>query len=227
MILTLRAWYALLVRSHHLLAARHNPRNLLLMFASGAARALAARAVRTRNTLLHSSQANSIGMTSPTKRHISNGVDSITSTTVTPQMLLLLTLAMSWGGPVLGQTQKQSLDGLGRPSHAAGALQQLPYNHLGLVVDLGVGLWAWPVPWDVDSDGDFDLLVSCPTNHPMACGYSKTKARLKKSFLSLNPASVSARPCTTSRRAMWTAKCASCRQAGVSRLHFERDGQQN
>ncbi len=41
-------------------------------------------------------------------------------------------------------------------------LKQLPYNNPGLVVDLGVGLWAWPVPWDVDSDGDFDLLVSCP-----------------------------------------------------------------
>ncbi len=44
----------------------------------------------------------------------------------------------------------------------AQTLRQLPYNHPGLVVDLGVGLWAWPVPWDVDKDGDFDLLVSCP-----------------------------------------------------------------
>ena len=41
-------------------------------------------------------------------------------------------------------------------------LEPLRYNHPGLVVDLGVGLWAWPVPWDVDQDGDFDLLVSCP-----------------------------------------------------------------
>ena len=38
----------------------------------------------------------------------------------------------------------------------------LPYNHPGLVVDLGVGLWAWPVPCDADGDGDFDLIVSCP-----------------------------------------------------------------
>ncbi|MCC6510506.1 MAG: VCBS repeat-containing protein, partial [Pirellulaceae bacterium] len=44
----------------------------------------------------------------------------------------------------------------------AASLTQLPYNHPGLTVDLGVGLWAWPVPWDVDNDGDFDLLVSCP-----------------------------------------------------------------
>ncbi len=41
-------------------------------------------------------------------------------------------------------------------------LERLPYNHPGLVVDLGVGLWAWPVPCDADGDGDFDLLVSCP-----------------------------------------------------------------
>lgn len=44
----------------------------------------------------------------------------------------------------------------------AQALTKLPYNHPGLVVDLGVGLWAWPVPCDADGDGDFDLIVSCP-----------------------------------------------------------------
>ncbi len=44
----------------------------------------------------------------------------------------------------------------------AQALERLPYNHPGLVVDLGVGLWAWPVPCDADGDGDFDLIVSCP-----------------------------------------------------------------
>lgn len=41
-------------------------------------------------------------------------------------------------------------------------LKQLAYNNPGLVVDLGVGLWAWPIPWDVDQDGDMDLIVSCP-----------------------------------------------------------------
>ena len=44
----------------------------------------------------------------------------------------------------------------------ASALERLPWNHPGLVVDLGVGLWAWPVPCDADGDGDFDLVVSCP-----------------------------------------------------------------
>lgn len=41
-------------------------------------------------------------------------------------------------------------------------LQPLQYNHPGLEVDLGVGLWAYPIPLDYDSDGDMDLLVGCP-----------------------------------------------------------------
>ena len=49
----------------------------------------------------------------------------------------------------------------GSVAHAE-ELTRLPYNHPGLVVDLGVGLWAWPVPCDADGDGDFDLIVSCP-----------------------------------------------------------------
>ena len=43
-----------------------------------------------------------------------------------------------------------------------GRLTQLAYNHPGLTVDLGVGLWAWPVPWDANGDGHWDLIVSCP-----------------------------------------------------------------
>src|SRR5690606_9645583 len=41
-------------------------------------------------------------------------------------------------------------------------LAPLAYNNPGLVVDLGVGLWAWPTVWDADGDGDYDLIVSCP-----------------------------------------------------------------
>ncbi len=48
-----------------------------------------------------------------------------------------------------------------QPSSAT-PLTRLPYNHPGLVVDLGVGLWAWPIPGDADGDGDYDLVVSCP-----------------------------------------------------------------
>ncbi len=41
-------------------------------------------------------------------------------------------------------------------------LQPLEYNNPGLQVDLGVGLWAFPLPIDYDDDGDLDLLVGCP-----------------------------------------------------------------
>lgn len=41
-------------------------------------------------------------------------------------------------------------------------LQRLKYNNPGLVVDLGVGLWAWPMPMDYNQDGKVDLLVACP-----------------------------------------------------------------
>lgn len=40
-------------------------------------------------------------------------------------------------------------------------LQRLKYNNPDLVVDLGVGLWAWPMPVDYNSDGKMDLLVAC------------------------------------------------------------------
>jgi len=44
---------------------------------------------------------------------------------------------------------------------AADGLQQLKYNNPGLVVDLGVGLWALPLPCDYDGDGDMDMVVAC------------------------------------------------------------------
>lgn len=42
------------------------------------------------------------------------------------------------------------------------ALERVKFNHPGLTVDLGVGLWAWPVPADARGDGRFDLFVACP-----------------------------------------------------------------
>jgi glycerophosphoryl diester phosphodiesterase len=51
------------------------------------------------------------------------------------------------------------------PLLAAGkepGLEPLKYNNPGLVVDLGVGLWAFPMPIDLNGDGILDLAVSCP-----------------------------------------------------------------
>ena len=45
---------------------------------------------------------------------------------------------------------------------SAQSLEGLRYNNPGLVVDLSVGLWAFPLPMDWDGDGDLDLLVGCP-----------------------------------------------------------------
>lgn len=45
---------------------------------------------------------------------------------------------------------------------AAPGLERLKYNHPGLTVDLGVGLWAFPLPMDLNGDGKMDLAVSCP-----------------------------------------------------------------
>jgi hypothetical protein len=51
---------------------------------------------------------------------------------------------------------------LGSAAFSAPALEKLEYNHPGLVVDLGVGLWAFPLPMDLNGDGRLDLAVSCP-----------------------------------------------------------------
>lgn len=40
-------------------------------------------------------------------------------------------------------------------------LERLSYNNPGLLVDLGVGLWAWPLPMDYNDDGLTDLVVVC------------------------------------------------------------------
>jgi len=41
-------------------------------------------------------------------------------------------------------------------------LEPLPYRNPGLVTDLNVGLYAFPLPIDWDGDGDLDLVVGCP-----------------------------------------------------------------
>ena len=41
------------------------------------------------------------------------------------------------------------------------ALARLAYNNPGTLADLGVGLWAWPLPMDYNQDGLMDLVVVC------------------------------------------------------------------
>lgn len=50
-------------------------------------------------------------------------------------------------------------------AQGAASLEPIKYNHPGLIVDLGVGLWALPLPMDYDGDGDHDL-VAVTTNRP-------------------------------------------------------------
>ena len=40
-------------------------------------------------------------------------------------------------------------------------LEPLSYNNPDLLVDLGVGLWAWPLPMDYNDNGLTDLVVVC------------------------------------------------------------------
>lgn len=68
-----------------------------------------------------------------------------------PVFLLMLFLGLSVKGAATGTA----------------GLPRLPYNHPGLVTELGVGLWAWPLPMDYNGDGLMDLVVVC-TGKPSA-----------------------------------------------------------
>src|SRR5687768_6580867 len=47
-------------------------------------------------------------------------------------------------------------------AHAADeVLPRLKHHNPGTLVDLGVGLWAWPLPIDYNKDGLMDLVVVC------------------------------------------------------------------
>ncbi len=47
------------------------------------------------------------------------------------------------------------------PAPAAGTMPRLAHQNPGLLADLGVGLWAWPLPIDYNRDGRMDLVVVC------------------------------------------------------------------
>ncbi len=47
------------------------------------------------------------------------------------------------------------------PKAAEEVLPRLAHNNPGTLADLGVGLWAWPLPLDYNEDGLMDLVVVC------------------------------------------------------------------
>ena len=77
--------------------------------------------------------------------------------------------------------------------------QRMKYNNTELVVDLGVGLEAWPLPTDYDGDGDYDLLVNCPdkpyngvyffenTEGNVKMPVFKSGVRISKAYVNIQP----------------------------------------
>jgi hypothetical protein len=47
---------------------------------------------------------------------------------------------------------------------AANRLEPLYHGNAALITDLGVGLWAWPLPMDYNGDGRIDLVIVCTDN---------------------------------------------------------------
>jgi predicted neuraminidase len=75
----------------------------------------------------------------------------------------------------------------GRADAAQSKLQPLSYNHPGLVVDLGVGLWAWPMPVDYNRNGRIDLLVACPDNPSNGVWFFENAGELGEKFPVFKP----------------------------------------
>jgi len=59
--------------------------------------------------------------------------------------------------PSFGELEFNNLE----VARTVGRVPKLAYRNPGLVVDLGVGLWSWPLPMDFNGDGLMDLVVVC------------------------------------------------------------------
>jgi hypothetical protein len=76
-------------------------------------------------------------------------------TITTNASLLLSCLAFGLSGMSSYSQAKETV------ARESAPLSRLAYNDPSLVVDLGVGLWAWPLPMDYNRDGKMDLVVVC------------------------------------------------------------------
>ncbi|HOX37687.1 MAG TPA: VCBS repeat-containing protein [Candidatus Brocadiia bacterium] len=72
-------------------------------------------------------------------------------------------------------------------AHEGSGYELVRYRNPGLVVDLGVGLWAQPLPMDYDGDGDMDLVVAT-TNKPSSGVYFFENTEGKVKFPVFKPA---------------------------------------
>ena len=90
---------------------------------------------------------------------------------------------------------------------AGSDLQRLKYNHPGLMVDLGVGLWAWPLPMDFNDNGLTDLLVVCTDMPSNGVYFFENSGRLDgdSGLPVFKPAVRLGPPWTIHKFPMWTA----------------------
>lgn len=85
----------------------------------------------------------------------------------------LLTLLATWMGPppfvlanlVLKMQGSKEVSDVSGFIDSLDNFNQLEYHNPALLTDLGVGLWAWPLPMDWNGDGLMDLVVAC-TDRP-------------------------------------------------------------
>lgn len=79
-----------------------------------------------------------------------------------PRVLRLATLSVACAGLGLASSAAEPKSKAAKTATAPEeVLPRLAYNNPGLLVDLGVGLWAWPLPMDYNRDGLMDLVVVC------------------------------------------------------------------
>ncbi|MFH1884232.1 MAG: hypothetical protein ABIL62_16160 [Planctomycetota bacterium] len=87
-----------------------------------------------------------------------------------PVSLFIIFLMSAMPAPVLPaqktRVQVSAASGAALPLGMAKSIERVKYNNPGLIVDLGVGLWAWPLPMDYDSDG-------APASHKQGCFLSR------------------------------------------------------